>query len=94
LLEDGEGGLLGFVGGVAVVAEDAPDEAAEVGADGLFDGPIDGDVAADGGDEFLGDGTKLLVAENLDGAIVDTALGGGHARGEVRAVGSGIAQVA
>ena len=60
-----------FCRGVAVAAEDAADEAAEVGAGVLADGPVDGGVVADGVGDLAGDDAELVVAEDLDGAVVD-----------------------
>ena len=54
-----------------MLAQDALDESAEVGADVLAQGPVDGDVASDGRDELAGDAAQRLVAQNLDGAVVD-----------------------
>ena len=50
LFEDCLGGLFLLVGWVAVFAEGAADEAAEVGSDVFAEGPVDGDVVADGVD--------------------------------------------
>ena len=51
-------------------AEDTPDQAAEVGADVFAQGPVDGDVAADGAYQFPGEVATGLVAQHLDGAVV------------------------
>ena len=48
-------------------AEDAADQDAHV----LSQGPVDGDVAANRLDELAGDVAQGLVAEDLDGAVVD-----------------------
>lgn len=48
------GGLL-LVGRVAVFAEDAFDDNAELGPDGFLDGPVDADVPSDGVDQLAGD---------------------------------------
>ncbi len=70
LFEDCLGGLFLLVGRVAVSAEDAADEAAEICADVFAERPVDGDVVADGVDEFAGDVAQGFVAEDLDGAVV------------------------
>ena len=70
MFEDGLGGSFLLVGWIAMAAEDAADEAAEVGADVFAEGPVDRDVVADGVDEFAGDVAKGFVAEDLDGAVV------------------------
>jgi len=55
---------------IAVLAENAFDYDTELGADGLLDGPVDGDVPADGLDQFAGDRLEGVVAEDLDGVVV------------------------
>ena len=70
------GGLFLSVRRVAVFAEEAADEAAEVGADVFAEGPFDGDVVADGVDEFASEISKGFVAE---GGAFGVRLGeGGH----------------
>ena len=74
LFEDGEGGLFLSVRRVAVFAEEAADEAAEVGADVFAAGPVDGDVVADGVDEFTGDVAEGTLSE---GGVFGVGLGEG-----------------
>jgi len=62
--------LLLLVWRVAVLAQTALDEHAELGPHILTQGPVDGDVAADGLDGLLGNGAQRLVAQHLDGAVV------------------------
>jgi hypothetical protein len=71
LLYDSQRGLLLLVGRAAVLAEDAADGAAQVGADAFLDGPVVGHVAVQGYDQVAGDGAQGVVAEDLDGAVVD-----------------------
>jgi hypothetical protein len=59
LFQHGLGGLLLLVRGIAVSAEDALDDGAEVGADALAEGPVHGDVVADGLDGFAGDALEV-----------------------------------
>ena len=59
-----------FVWRVAVLAEDAFDEHAQVRADVLAHGPVDGCVGADGGHDLARDGAEGFVSEDLDGAVV------------------------
>ena len=54
-----------------MLTQDALAEAAQVGADVLAQGPVDGDVAADGRDQLAGDAAEGLVAEHLHRAVVD-----------------------
>lgn len=60
-----------FVRRVAVSLEDLLDHHAKLGADAFFHGPVNGYVAADGVDQFTGDGTEGFVAEDGDGTVVD-----------------------
>ena len=53
-----------------MLAQDTLDQTAQVGADVLAQGPVDGDVAAHGVDQFAGDVAQGLVAEDLDRAVV------------------------
>jgi hypothetical protein len=55
---------------IAEFAENAFDHDAELGADGFFGGPVNGDIGADGFDEFLGDEAQVLIAQSLHGAVV------------------------
>ncbi len=63
-------GLGLLVGRVAVLAEAALHEDAEVGPDVLADGPVDGDVGLDGGHQLAGDVAQRLVAEHGHGGVV------------------------
>ena len=65
LFEDGAGGFFLLVGRVAVSAEDAADEAAEVGADVFAEGPVDGDVFVDGVLQLAGDVVEGFIVEAL-----------------------------
>ena len=55
---------------VAVLAEDAPNQPAEVCTYILAERPVDGDVAPDGLDELAGDVSERLVSEHLDCAVI------------------------
>jgi hypothetical protein len=70
-LPDDEGGR-GFllVRWVAVAAEGAADETAQVSADLLAAGPVDRGVLTDGLGDLAGDDPELIVAEDVDGALV------------------------
>jgi hypothetical protein len=62
--------LLLLVRRVAVLAQDALDEHAELGANVLAQGPVDGHVGAHGLDELARDAAQGRVAEHGHGAVV------------------------
>ena len=53
-----------------MLAQDAPDQHAELGAHVLAEGPVDGDVAPHGLHQLAGDAAQRVVAEDLNGAVV------------------------
>jgi len=58
LFQHGLGGFFLFVGRVAVFAQDALDDDAQLGADGLAQGPVYANAAAHRLDEFAGNGAQ------------------------------------
>src|SRR5260370_1121042 len=71
MLQDRLRRLFLLVGRIAVTSENTLDEHAQVGPNILPNRPVDGYVVANGPHEFLGNDPKRLVAENLDGTIID-----------------------
>ncbi len=53
-----------------MLAQDSFHDEAQLRAGALAGGPVDGHVAANRLDQLAGDGAELVVAEDLDGALV------------------------
>lgn len=71
LFEDKLRGAGLLVRRVAVLAKDAFDDDPHLSAYVFTNGPVDGDAAAYRLDQLLGDQPQRVIAEHLDGAIVD-----------------------
>jgi hypothetical protein len=70
LLNNKIGGGVLLAGRVAVLAQDAADQAAQVGAGGFADSPVDGGVVADGLGDLAGDDAELGITEDINRAVV------------------------
>ena len=71
LLQDEGGGGFLFIGWVTIFFQDAFDGDADTGAGGFPNGPVNGDVFANGLDKFTGDGFECRFAEDFSSAVVD-----------------------
>jgi len=73
LLEDRLRGLFLFVGGISVLAQDAFDDHAQVGANVFSDGPVDRDVLFYGRDQLAGDDDQRRFSQHFHRAVLTSS---------------------